>query len=181
MTSSHNNRDPHMPPPEVCDWLLAQEWSGVIPTAITAFPDGGPGGIAAHTAYNHIYAKSALGTDETFGIELPAEALEVLIEDAVARLESTELKRRELASDELARKDELTRKAIREQNGVDETEEEGLDPEKDLLRRILAEAEKSDLSAMSAIGVLTTAAIMMTSQCYDLTKLGDDRATCYQV
>lgn len=118
-----------MPPPEVCDWLLAQEWSGVIPAAITAFPEGGPGGIAAHTAYNHVYARSALGTDETFAIELPVEALEVLIEDAAARLESAELRRRELAPDELARKE------VREQNRVDETEEEGLDPENEVVLR----------------------------------------------
>jgi hypothetical protein len=170
MTSSHNNRDPHMPPPEVCDWLLAQEWSGVIPVAVTTFPGGGPGGIAGHTTYGHIYARSALGTDETFAIELPAEALEVLIEDAVARLESVELRRRELASDELARK------AVHEQSRVDETEGEGLDPEADLLQRILADAEQSDISAFSAIGVLTTAATMMVSQCYDLSKLGDDHA-----
>jgi hypothetical protein len=80
-------RDPHLPPPEVCDWLLAQEWSEAIPTAITTFPLGGPGGIDGHTAYDHVYARAALGADEVFAIELPVEALAVLRADAEARRE----------------------------------------------------------------------------------------------
>jgi hypothetical protein len=172
-------RDPHLPPPEVCDWLLAQEWSGAIPTAITTFPLGGPGGISGHTAYDHVYARAALGADEVFAIELPVEALAVLRADAEARREAINLKRQQCEAEE------LERKADREANRVDESlaqaqseilaalnniiSTERTDPETDLLRRILADAEQADLSAMSVIGVLTTAATMMVSQCYDLT------------
>lgn len=163
-------RDPHLPPPEVCDWLLAQWWSGVIPTAVTTFPAGGPGGITKHEAYDHVYATAALGADETIAVALPAEALQLLEQDAAARREAFALKRRELMPDELARK------AAREQSRADESEEEELDPETDLLQRVLADAEQAEISAFSAIGVLTTAATMMVSQCYDLTKLGDDHA-----
>jgi hypothetical protein len=135
-------RDPHLPPPEVCDWLLAQEWSEAIPTAITTFPLGGPGGIDKHTTYNHVYARAALGADEVFAIELPVEALAVLRADAEARKLDHE---------------------------TDQVNEAQPDPETDLLRRVLADAEQADISAFGAIGVLTTAATMMVSQCYDLT------------
>ena len=163
-------RDPHLPPPEVCDWLLAQEWSEVVPTAVTSFPASGPSGITKHEAYDHVYARAALGANEIFAIEMPVEALQLLEEDAWIRREVIALKRRELMPDELARK------AVREQIRVDESEEEELDPETDLLQRVLADAMQAEISAFSVIGVLTTAATMMVSQCYDLTKLGDDHA-----
>ena len=221
-------RDPHLPPPEVCDWLLAQEWSGVVPLAVTTYPEGGPG-ITEHAAYDHVYARAALGANEVVAVEMPVEALQLLEEDAwirreeaelvlpgddttresdpaaslaaaVAELEAKEaerlkrvtleefeaastsfkLKRQELMPDELARK------ANREASRVDESlshaqlnnivSTERTDPETALLRRVLADAEQAEISAFSAIGVLTTAATMMVSQCYDLTKLGDDHA-----
>jgi hypothetical protein len=163
-------RDPHLPPPEVCDWLLAQRWSEVVPTAITTFPAGGPSGITKHEAYDSVYGRAALGANEVLAIEMPVEALQLLEEDAWIRREAIALKRRELMPDELARK------AAREQGRAGESEGEKLDPETTLLRRVLADAEQADISAFSAIGVLTTAATMMVSQCYDLTKLGDDHA-----
>jgi hypothetical protein len=78
-------RDPHLPPPEVCDWLLAQEWSEVVPSAVTTYPKGGPGGITGHAVFRHVFARATLGADEVFAIELPAEGLEVLKEDGAAR------------------------------------------------------------------------------------------------
>jgi hypothetical protein len=95
-----------------------------------------------HTAYDHVHARAALGADEVFAIELPVEALAVLRADAEAR------------------------KLDREADQVDEAQP---DPETDLLRRVLADAEQADISAFGAIGVLTTAATMMVSQCCDLT------------
>ena len=81
-------RDPHLPPPEVCDWLLAQEWSEVVPTAVTSFPASGPSGITKHEAYDHVYARAALGANEIFAIEMPVEALQLLEEDAWIRREA---------------------------------------------------------------------------------------------
>lgn len=78
-------RDPHLPPPEVCDWLLTQEWSEVIPTAVTTYPAGGPGGIMGRSAYDHVYARTSLGADEIVAIEMPVEALQLLEEDAWIR------------------------------------------------------------------------------------------------
>jgi hypothetical protein len=84
-------RDPHLPSPEVCDWLLAQEWSEAIPTTLTTFHPGGPGGITMHAAYDHVHARAALGADEVFAIELPVEALAVLRADAEARRKANRL------------------------------------------------------------------------------------------
>ena len=142
-------RDPHLPSPEVCDWLCSLEWSAVIPSAVTTYPEGGPFYSAKTTRHCSVFASPAFGTDHTIEIELPEEGLAVLRADAEAR------------------------KLDHEADQADETQP---DPETDLLRRVLADAEQSDISAFSAIGVLTTAATMMVSQCYDLSKLGDDHA-----
>lgn len=45
------------------------------------------------------------------------------------------------------------------------------DPEDDLLRRILEECSNTDLSAVHAVGVLHTAALLIGSQTYDLTNI----------
>ena len=100
------------------------------------------------TRFDHCRAGAAIGRDECINLMLPVEALQLLKEDAAAR----------------------------EQGRADESEGEKLDPETTLLQRVLADAEQAEISAFSAIGVLTTAATMMVSQCYDLTKLGDDHA-----
>ena len=114
-------RDPHLPPPEVCDWLLAQEWSEVVPTAVTSFPAGGPSGITKHEAYDSVYGRAAFGANEVLAIEMPVEALQLLEEDAWVRREAIALKRRELMPDELARK------AAREQGRVDEAGDDHAD------------------------------------------------------
>lgn len=156
-------RDPNLPPPEVCDWLLAQEWSEPVTINVSS--------VAGDSEmYDHCQTTAKLGRDECIDLMLPMEALQVLREDAETRREAIESKRRELAPDELARK------AAREQSRADESDGEKLDPETTLLQRVLADAMQAEISAFSAIGVLTTAATMMVSQCYDLTKLGDDHA-----
>lgn len=155
-------RDPHLPPPEVCDWLLAQEWSKSTDVTVSC--------VESWSAKSGCQAIAAIGRDEYIDLILPMEALQVLREDAETRREAIESKRRELAPDEMARK------TAREQSRAGESEGEKLDPETTLLQRVLADAEQAEISAFSAIGVLTTAATMMVSQCYDLTKLGDDHA-----
>lgn len=120
--------------------------------------------------FDQCQAVVAIGRDECIDLMLPVKALQLLKEDAAARREAFALKRREIAPNELARK------AAREQSRADESDGEKLDPETTLLQRVLADAMQAEISAFSAIGVLTTAATMMVSQCYDLTKLGDDHA-----
>lgn len=134
-------RDPHLPPPEVCDWLLAQRWSEVVPTAVTTFSGSGYFGLTGWTAYNQRYARAAVLGDIELSIALPDKILQELKQDQGHR-----------------------------RAGDYE------DPEADLLQRVLADAAQAEISAFAAIGVLTTASIMMVSQCYDLTKLGDDHA-----
>lgn len=63
-------------------------------------------------------AVAAIGRDECINLMLPVEALQLLKEDAAARREAIELKRQELAPDELARK------AARERDRVDGSEGE---------------------------------------------------------
>lgn len=134
-------RDPHLPPPEVCDWLLAQRWSEVVPAAATTFSGGGYFGLTGWTAYNQRHARAAVLGDIELSIALPDKILQELKQDQGHR-----------------------------RAGDYE------DPEADLLQRVLADAAQAEISAFSAIGVLATAATMMVSQCYDLTKLGDDHA-----
>lgn len=134
-------RDPHLPSPEVCDWLLAQEWSKPTDISVSCAKSRG-------IRFDQCQAVVAIGRDECINLMLPVEALQLLKEDAAAR----------------------------EQSRVDESDGEKLDPETTLLQRVLTDAEQAEISAFSAIGVLTTAATMMVSQCYDLTKLGDDHA-----
>lgn len=78
-------RDPHLPPPSVCDWLSSLEWSTVVPVSITRFPKGGPFDIRKSERFDYVYATAALGADEIVEIRLPAEALQVLELDVSAR------------------------------------------------------------------------------------------------
>ena len=136
-------RDPHLPSPEVCDWLCSLEWSEVVPSAVTTYPEGGPLHFTRKRIRNFsVFAEAAFGADHIIEIELPEEGLAVLRADAEARKLDHE---------------------------TDQVNEAQPDPETDLLRRVLADAEQADISAFGAIGVLTTAATMMVSQCYDLT------------
>lgn len=71
-------RDSHLPAPEVCDWLLAQEWSK-------------PGRIDIQSREGNGYteecrrARAEIGKDEVIDLFIPAGAIEVLREDARAR------------------------------------------------------------------------------------------------
>ena len=78
-------RDPHLPPPEVCDWLLEQKWPGVIPETRIDFQGGSPDGVAGSHLIGHQQARVVLGADEGGRIFLPDEALDVLRKDAAAR------------------------------------------------------------------------------------------------
>ena len=75
-------RDPHLPSPEVCDWLLAQEWSEAIPSTIITYPEGGPFGKSGSARMFSVFASAAFGTDLIIELELPEEALAMLRADA---------------------------------------------------------------------------------------------------
>jgi hypothetical protein len=76
--SFYFRRDPHMPSPEVCEWLLAREWSE-------------PGRVDVQSREGNGYteeccrATAVISKDEIMDLFLPAGALEILREDAKAR------------------------------------------------------------------------------------------------
>jgi hypothetical protein len=82
-------RDPHLPPPAVCDWLLEQTWPGVIPETRIDFQDGSPDGVAGSHLIGYQQARVAIGADEGGRIFLPDEALDFLRVDAVNRSKIT--------------------------------------------------------------------------------------------
>ena len=74
-------RDPHLPPPEVCDWLLAQEWSKPMDITVSCAESRG-------VKNDYCQAIAAIGRDECIDLMLPVEALQLLKEDAAAREQS---------------------------------------------------------------------------------------------
>lgn len=78
-------RDPHLPPPEVCDWLLSQEWSGSIPETVISYPKGNPTGNSRSRLFGYKATRCVIGADEIGRVFLPVEALEVLRADQAAR------------------------------------------------------------------------------------------------
>ena len=71
-------RDPHLPHPEVCDWLLRQEWSA--PDTVHVSSSGQTG-----FTVDCCEASAAIGRDETIDLLLPSFGLQVLREDQTAR------------------------------------------------------------------------------------------------
>lgn len=78
-------RDQYLPSPDVCDWLLSLEWSEPIPVTVTSYPQGGPFGVSESRRCDFVCAHAALGADHVIDIELPAESLQFLKEDAKVR------------------------------------------------------------------------------------------------
>lgn len=72
------NRDPHLPPPEVCDWLLSQEWSN--PSRVNVSSKHGKG-----YTNDCCQTSAAIGRDETIDLLLSSFGLQILQEDAAAR------------------------------------------------------------------------------------------------
>lgn len=71
-------RDPSLPPPEVCDWLLAQNWPG--PSRVNMQSNGG-----AECIEECCIARGSIGRDGMIDLLLPQADLETLREDARAR------------------------------------------------------------------------------------------------
>jgi hypothetical protein len=80
-------RDPHLPPPEVVDWLIEQDWSDgrVVDQRVTTMSGRL---LESGTLINSSLALVAIGADETGHFELPVEALDVLRADREARREA---------------------------------------------------------------------------------------------
>jgi hypothetical protein len=100
------SRDPHLPPPEVCDWLLEHRWSGCIPKTLILYPDGAPHGITQSELFDYETAHTAIGADEIARVFLSDEALTLLHEDRTARRIALDQKRAASLDDTLSRKRE---------------------------------------------------------------------------
>jgi hypothetical protein len=72
-------RDSHLPPPEVCDWLLSQEWSEPDTIPLTLDGKNQNGWIA-----NGSQATSPIGRNGYVTLLLDGDDLQILREDAEA-------------------------------------------------------------------------------------------------
>jgi len=112
-------RDPHLPPPEVVDWLLERDWSEMIPITCIQYQGSSPHGITKSKLYEYQQAHTGRGADEGGRILLPVEVLDVFREDHASRKAALEEKRQAWnAADE----DDLARKVQRQQERACEAE-----------------------------------------------------------
>lgn len=110
--ASPSERDPYLPPPEVCDWLLGQEWSEPIKDTEISHGDDRPFGISGSLLFNHVYSFAEIGADENGRIFLPVEALELLKADKQARVAAFEKRQALLQADEERRKSERDKSRV---------------------------------------------------------------------
>jgi hypothetical protein len=78
-------RDPHLPPPEVCDWLLSQQWSTPIPETSISYSPIGPYGSNGSRLFDYQYLNVSIGADGTARIFMHTDDMQILQEDAEAR------------------------------------------------------------------------------------------------
>lgn len=75
-------RDPHLPDPIICDWLLQQEWSENVKCVDIHFSQGE---TARSRLFNFLHATVEMGADNMIEVFAPAELLPLLRDDAQAR------------------------------------------------------------------------------------------------
>ena len=75
---SEYERDPHLPSPEVCDWLLSLQWSEPSTVHLSNVD-------RSSTIYDCCRVTAALGRDECVDIVLPVAGIEMLLRDAAER------------------------------------------------------------------------------------------------
>lgn len=75
-------RDPHLPDPVTCDWLLRQEWSESVEYAGIRFSNGKTESLEL---INFLHATVGIGADYTIEIFIPDELIKFLRDDALAR------------------------------------------------------------------------------------------------
>jgi len=78
-------RDPHLPPPAVCDWLLEQDWSEMIPETRIDYLGGNPTGVTGSTLLGWQQAYVDIGADAGGRIFLGSNALDALRKDHASR------------------------------------------------------------------------------------------------
>lgn len=71
-------RDPHLPPPEVCDWLLGLMWSAPSTTKVS-------NNHHSSEIYECHEAYAAIGADGMIDLLLPTVEFQILQKDAEAR------------------------------------------------------------------------------------------------
>ena len=105
-------RDPHLPPPAVCDWLLEQDWSEMIPVTLIQYHGSLPHGMSQSKLYEYQLAFCEIGADTGGRVSLPIEALDTLRKDRDARQAAFEQKRQACEADEMAKKAEREQERI---------------------------------------------------------------------
>lgn len=75
-------RDPHLPDPIICDWLLQQKWSGSVECTDIRFSNGK---TESCMLMNFLHATIGVGTDYAVEVFVPDELIEFLRDDARAR------------------------------------------------------------------------------------------------
>lgn len=138
-------RDPRLPSPEICDWLLRQAWSAPSDVAVS-------GKSYECVLHDCCEATTAIGTNEIIDLLLSGEGLAVLRDDAVARKTG---------------KYEIRGDSTERANSIDEDQQLVID-----INRVI---ESSNVSATAAVGACTMVAVAITSQVYDLKCKGAKR------
>jgi hypothetical protein len=94
-------RDPHLPPPAVCDWLLEQDWSEMIPVTLIQYHGSLPHGMSQSKLYEYQLAFCEIGADRGGRVSVRIEALDTLRKDRDARQSALSPKWQECEADEL--------------------------------------------------------------------------------
>lgn len=129
-------RDPHLPSPEICDWLLRRAWS--TPSDVTISSKHCKG-----VSYDCCETTAAIGANEIIDLLLPSESLAVLRDDAVARKAGEY----EIGEDSTERADSI-------------------DEDQQLVIEINRVIESSNVSATAAVGACAMVAIVLTGAVY---------------
>jgi hypothetical protein len=75
-------RDPHLPDPVTCDWLLQQEWSKCVRCVGIHFSNGE---TESSKLMNFLHATIGIGTDHVIEVFIPDELIPILRDDARVR------------------------------------------------------------------------------------------------
>jgi hypothetical protein len=75
-------RDPYLPDPAICDWLLQQEWSESVKCVDISFFNGE---TESCKLINFLHATIGIGADHIIEVFIPDELIQVLRDDARAR------------------------------------------------------------------------------------------------
>ena len=76
-------RDPYLPDPIICDWLLQQEWSA--PIEIVKKIQFSNGETESSVLSDFLHATIGIGADYTIEFFMPSELIQFLRDDARAR------------------------------------------------------------------------------------------------